>query len=175
MSDAISMAYSRMAEQAGAPHSGIGFTDWKRTACFNTREIVFTISIRCGCIPTWIGAFSDLDPEECGLSRPESTSTNSLTLRAARAMSSDSSGTCHLILISMPSGTSFERSFHFRDRSGLKFRIIGACPPSIQREFLLRHRNVEVTGWYRGWPMPWRECFAESAPSAEALEYKTRS
>lgn len=146
MSDAISMAYSRMAEQAGAPPLWHWIYRLEKNRLFQyERNCVHDFD------QVWLHSdvdrrFLNLDPEDVRIV-PTGIHLDEFPYSPSR------SGNVIGFIGNMSFNLNLDAVRHFireifpllRDRSGLKFRIIGACPPSIQREFL-RHRNVEVTG-----------------------------
>jgi glycosyltransferase involved in cell wall biosynthesis len=146
MSDAISMAYTRMLDHSGAPPL------WRVIYRLERRRL-FEYEKRCALSfqQTWLHSeidrrFLDLDP---GLVKilPVGVHLEDFPYNPKR------SGNVIGFVGNMSSSLNLDAAQYFvrkvfpalRDRHGMRFRIIGACPPSVKRE-LQRHRQVEVTG-----------------------------
>ncbi|MGA8740967.1 MAG: glycosyltransferase family 4 protein [Terracidiphilus sp.] len=146
MSDAISMAYSRMAEHPGAPPLWHWIYRLERS-----RLLQYERACVRNFDQVWLHSdvdrrFLDLEPGNVRIipvgvhldEFPYSPTSfgNVIGFIGNMSFSLNLDAVRHFVREIFPS---------LRDRFGMIFRIIGACPISIQREFL-GHRNVEVTG-----------------------------
>ncbi len=146
MSDAISMAYTRMIDQSGASPF------WSFVYRLE-RKRLFEYEKRCTASfqQTWLHSeidrrFLNLDPAAVKI-LPVGVHLEDFPYNPKR------SGNVIGFVGNMSFSLNLDATRHFvrdifpvlRDRHGMRFRVIGACPPSVKRE-LQRHRQVEVTG-----------------------------
>jgi glycosyltransferase involved in cell wall biosynthesis len=146
MSDAISMAYSRMVEHAGAPRL------WHWVYKFE-KDRLLQYERNCVHNVEQVWLHSDVDRRFLNLDADRVRIIPVGVHLHEFPYSPCQSGNVIGFIGNMSFSLNLDAVRHFvreifpvlRDRFGLKFRIIGVCPNPVKREFL-RHRNVEVTG-----------------------------